>query len=118
MILSGQVSSPAGGGGGPETVTLTINLDGYTSPQYAYIRYIDPITMKIVGDEATLSQRYTFPLTITVLKNNMVHFITSGWEGIPSIRRPYDDNLEVFGSSNEFYLNLSNSASITIYNSD
>lgn len=118
MILSGQVSSPAGGGGVPETVTLTINLDGYTSPQYAYIRYIDPITMKIVGDANTLPQQYTFPLTITVLKNNMVHFMTSGWVGIPAIRPPYDDNLDVFNSSSEFFLNLSDSASITIYNSD
>ena len=118
MILSGQVSSPSGGGGVPETVTLTINLDGYTSPKYAYIRYIDPITMKIVGDESTLPQQYTFPLTITVLKNNIVYFAESGWGGVPKIRRPYDDNVDVFGSSNQFYLNLSDSASITIYNND
>ena len=118
MILSGQVSSPEGGGGKIETVTLTINLDGYTSPQYAYIRYIDPITMKIVGDQSTLPQQYTFPLTITVLKNNIVYFAGSGWRGIPAIRRPYDDNVDVFGSSNQFYLNLSDSASITIYNKD
>ena len=116
MILSGQVSSPAGEG--IETVTLTINLDGYTSPKYAYIRYIDPITMKIVGDENTHQQQYTFPLTITVLKNNIVYFMESGWEGIPAIRRPYDNNVDVFGSSNQFCLNLSDSASITIYNND
>ena len=116
MILSGQVSSPERGG---ETVTLTINLDGYTSPQYAYIRYIDPITMKIVGDENTLPQQYIFPLTITVLKNNMVYFMASGsWGGVPAIRRPYDNNLDVLGVSNQFCLNLSDSASITIYNND
>ena len=117
MILSGQVSSPAGGGV-PETVTLTINLDGYTSPKYAYIRYIDPITMKIVGDENTHPQQYTFPLTITVLKNNIVYFMASGWEGIPASRRPYDNNVDVFGSSKQFCLNLSDSASITIHNKD
>ncbi len=74
--------------------------------------------MKIVGDQSTLAQQYTFPLTITVLKNNMVYFAESGWAGIPKIRRPYDHNLDVFGDSNQYYLNLSDSASITIYNSD
>ena len=74
--------------------------------------------MKIVGDENTYPQQYTFPLTITVLKNNIVYFMASGWKGIPAIRRPYDVNVDVFGTSNQFCLNLSDSASITIYNND
>lgn len=115
MILSGQVSSPAGGG--IETVTLTINLDGYTSPQYAYIKYINPTTMEIIGD-TTESKQYTFPLTITTLKNSMIHFLPDGWSGIPRYRIPLDNNLKASNRQNTFFFSLSDSASVTLYKDD
>lgn len=67
------------GSGGAEEATLTVNLMGFESQQYAGFYYIAPSGEFVAQDP--MSTQMTFPTTITTVKGGIVCFLTSGWMG-------------------------------------